>query len=49
MTAVIERVELALSDARTMNQLLSRGITYSEARTRLIESTYARLAKEAGI
>ena len=49
MASVIERVEIALSDARTMNQLLARGISYSEARTRLIESTFVRLSKEAGL
>ena len=49
MASVIERVELALSDARTMNQLLARGISYSEARTRLIESTFVRLSNEAGL
>jgi hypothetical protein len=49
MTSVIERVELALSDAHTMNQLLARGFSYSEARKRLIESTYARLAKQASL
>lgn len=49
MTSVIERVELALSDAHTMNQLLARGFSYSEARERLIESTFARLAKQANL
>jgi len=49
MASVIERVELALSNASTMNQLLARGISYSEARSRLIESTFARLSAEAGI
>ena len=49
MASVIERVEIALSDARTMNQLLARGISYSEARTRLIESTFVRLSNEAGL
>ncbi len=49
MASVIERVELALSDAHTMNQLLARGFSYSEARERLIESTYARLAKQASL
>ena len=49
MASVIERVELALSNAGTMNQLLARGISYSEARARLIESTFARLSAEADI
>ena len=49
MTSVIERVELALSDAHTMNQLLARGFSYSEARERLIESTFARLSKQANL
>lgn len=49
MTSVIERVELALSDASTMNALLARGISYSQARARLIESTFARLAKQANL
>lgn len=49
LESVIERVELALSDPRTMNQLLARGISYSEARERLIESTYKRLSVEAGL
>ena len=49
MASVIERVELALSDAHTMNQLLARGFSYSEARERLIESTYARLANQASL
>ena len=49
MASVIERVELALSNAHTMNQLLARGISYSEARERLIASTFSRLTAEAGI
>jgi hypothetical protein len=32
-----------------MNQLLARGFSYSEARERLIESTFARLAKQASL
>lgn len=49
MASVIERVELALSDARTMNALLARGFSYSDARERLIKSTFARLSDQAGI
>lgn len=49
MTSVIERVEVALADAFTMNQLLARGISYSEARERLIESTWKRVSVEAGL
>lgn len=49
MASVVERVELALSNAQTMNSLLARGISYSEARERLIASTFAKLSKEAGI
>ena len=49
MASVIERVELALSSAHTMNQLLARGISYTEARQTLIERTYARLSAEAGL
>jgi hypothetical protein len=49
MASVIERVELALTNPVTMNLLLARGITYSQARVKLIESTYARLSAKAGI
>jgi hypothetical protein len=49
MASVIERVELALTNPATMNLLLARGITYSQARAKLIESTYARLSAKVGI
>jgi hypothetical protein len=49
MTSVIERVELLLSKPGVMNDLLARGYSYTEARQRLIDSTFARLCKEAAI